>query len=454
MNTALIWLAFASVACDEAPSTERSDAPAMGHCDYVNAFSGDAECKAYTGVDWTAETAAADCDRPLILADAGDFTLGEDCAEDPVLGECVVDGGSATETVVNIWGDDPEDCGTAEMGCGFADGTFYGSETCGGVITEPPPATGGVFIPPALVCEDPHPGDVGATDDQVCTWEAISACTEEGKEYTDYASCDPVYTQRPYVAYEAVSDTSDDDPRYDDDDFQVELDWVTDQVEACACGCCHIAEASPEGPSGWYLEAPGIWTDTLDDDAVAMLAGWIDSTAFGAYPPADNNGFDRDTTGLPTSDVPRMTAFWETELTRRGFDATDFADARPFGGPLYDQLIYEPLACDDGEGVAADGTVTWGGGEARYVYVLEAGSANPTVPPNLDLPEGTLWRLDVDYTGAPVETGLAYGAVLANTVQRWPESGAPTALVAGQTYYLYVLRDVGLPLTRCLFTPS
>ena len=31
------------------------------------------------------------------------------------------------------------------------------------------------------------------------------------------------------------------------------------------------------------------------------------------------------------------------------------------------------------------------------------------------------------------------------------ESGDPEALVSGQEYYLYVLRDVVLPLARCLF---
>jgi hypothetical protein len=30
--------------------------------------------------------------------------------------------------------------------------------------------------------------------------------------------------------------------------------------------------------------------------------------------------------------------------------------------------------------------------------------------------------------------------------------GAPAALAPGQTYYLYVLADIGIPLTRCLFT--
>ena len=36
--------------------------------------------------------------------------------------------------------------------------------------------------------------------------------------------------------------------------------------------------------------------------------------------------------------------------------------------------------------------------------------------------------------------------------QRLPETDAAPALVEGETYYLYVLRDVNVPITRCLFT--
>ena len=56
----------------------------------------------------------------------------------------------------------------------------------------------------------------------------------------------------------------------------------------------------------------------------------------------------------------------------------DFADAAPFGGPLYSQMVYEPSACQNGEGVASDGTLVWTGGLARYVYVLAAGTQSPT----------------------------------------------------------------------------
>jgi hypothetical protein len=85
--------------------------------------------------------------------------------------------------------------------------------------------------------------------------------------------------------------------------------------------------------------------------------------------------------------------------------------------------------------------------------VLEAEAASPTVPPNLDLPEGTLWRIDVPgEDGTPLEPGtVRYGELPYGVAQRTPEAGPPSALVSGRTYYLYVTADVVIPITRCLF---
>ena len=52
--------------------------------------------------------------------------------------------------------------------------------------------------------------------------------------------------------------------------------------------------------------------------SLAMMAGWIDSTAFGAFDPADNNGFAREITGMPSTDPDRMKAYFEGELARQG----------------------------------------------------------------------------------------------------------------------------------------
>jgi hypothetical protein len=137
----------------------------------------------------------------------------------------------------------------------------------------------------------------------------------------------------------------------------------------------------------------------------------------------------------------------------RGMKPEDYA-ATPYGaGPLDDQRFYKPTACTSGEGVQADGSITWQQGPARYLYIMNADTPSPGVPPNLDLPPGVQWRIDVPYTGTPIASGaVKYGTMPEGFVQRAPSTGSPPALVSGQQYYLYVLADIAIPNTRCLFT--
>jgi hypothetical protein len=128
----------------------------------------------------------------------------------------------------------------------------------------------------------------------------------------------------------------------------------------------------------------------------------------------------------------------------------DFASATPIPEIFYEQKIYEPTACENGEGVARDGTMTWSGGAARYVHVLESGSDNPGVPPNLDEPEGTLWMIQVPWTADAFDSGLTYGVIAGDLEQRVPAGEAPP-LTEGGEYLLYVQKDQNLPITRCLF---
>jgi hypothetical protein len=147
-----------------------------------------------------------------------------------------------------------------------------------------------------------------------------------------------------------------------------------------------------------------------------------------------------------------MARFFANELQNRGRTRENFADATPFGGPIYTQMTFRPSACVGTDGIARDGTISWSGGTARYVYVLRPDSANPGVPPNLDTPAGTLWRIDVPFDGMPLSSGIRYGVVPPGVSQRVPMGSTPPALQAGTQYYLYVLQDVGIPITRCLFT--
>lgn len=426
----------------------------LGRCDYENPFSSTPECKEYTGSGWDVEAAQADCAVPVIAADPGQFVEGQACPRDEVVGECLVAGDTETETIIVVPGTDAGACSSAELGCTFAGGVFTPGEVCLEAEESEGVASADAFVPFEQICRDPiegeEPGD--GPDGQVCTWQAISGVTEEGRHFEDYAECSVVVKQRPYWPAASIADTAEDDPRLSDTAWMSEFAWVTEQVEAGACVCCHTDRLAPSGPSGWYLEDGPIWLDGLDDDGLAVLAGWVDSTVFGAFPAEDNNGFSRDQTGIPTNDPDRMQAFLAAELARRGRDQASFAETDPFGGPLYDQLVYEPEPCENGEGVAADGTVTWSGGKIRYLYVLEEGSDNPGVPPNLDMPEGTIWRVDVAHTADPVGTGIAYGEVPDGAWQAWPEAGEPAELVAGKEYYLVGLFDVYQPATRCVFT--
>jgi hypothetical protein len=308
------------------------------------------------------------------------------------------------------------------------------------------------FVQPYRVCKDALPGEPPGQGEggQVCTWTLISGSTEAGRRFDDYASCPDVLTQRPYWQAPPRATTAKDDPRLADAAFMAEVAWAKAQVESSACVCCHTDRLAPDGASQWATDADGIWLDGVRDSGLAMLAGLADSTALGAFPAAENNGFDRSVVGVPTTDAARMKALLLGEWKRRGLTDADAAKVPPFGGPLVDQLHYTPSACGAGEGLV-DGKLAWNGGAARYLYVLEAGAKSPGVPPNLDVPEATRWLVDVSDKKPAFASGVAYGAATGDLRQRVPASGAPLPLVSGATYYLVALRDVGFPLARCLF---
>lgn len=306
-------------------------------------------------------------------------------------------------------------------------------------------AKSGVFIPPFVDCREGPEG-------KVCTNVAVSGCTEPGKYYPDYASCQVVRTQRPFWPEPPAAEPKSDDPRLSDQAFMDELAWMTEQVEAAACTCCHDSRQNSGLTGQWDIHRGPIWLDTLSDGGLALFAGYADSSSLGAYPSAENHGFDRDQTGIPTTDTPRMQAFLRRELERRGISEAQAREVPPFGGPIYANRIKPPGSCQEtGQGIDSELRVQFGG-SARYVYVLEPRGENPGVPPNLDRPEGTLWRLDVLASAEPVASGVKYGTTPEGTFQAIPEKDRAPELKVGSTYQLYVLRDVGLPIANCLFT--
>lgn len=424
-------------------------------CVYTNPFSRAEECREYIDPLSTPESVATDCANQR-----GTLRMGMLCGYAATLGACEVRQPNTDAIRVMFPGADASQCPATQRGCTvFARGSFTPLGVCagdGGVApsdaSAPPPSS--VYQPAVRECRDPLPGEPRGMSEggQVCTWSAVAGATEPGRRYENYASCERVRTQRPYYPVDAAPARKTPDPRMQDPAYVSELNWVRSQVEASACVCCHSSRIAPEGPSNWYLEAPGNWMDSFFDSGLALGAGWIDSRALGAYPASENNGFDRVRSGIPSTDPERMTRFFQAELAHRGRTRESFAEHEPFGGPIYDQLVYTPSACTGTDGIAADGTLRWTGGPARYLYVLDAGSASPGVPPNLDLPMGTRWRFDVAPTSTAIASGVAYGRTPAGATQRFPSTGSPAPLTPGATYYLYVLADVGIPVTRCLFT--
>jgi len=426
----------------------------VGSCRYTNKFAGNPECRDYLG-SWTKEAATKDCE-----GQSSKVVFDQACQDVDVLAWCLIDNEDGTALKVTFPGTDASECGTDKTGCEvFAGGYFDPAPVCGGAASEGADWKGTVFQPPELICKAPKAGEAPGkgANGQVCTWQAISGATEEGRTFSDYADCAVVRTQRPYNAAAEDENIKKADPRMEDPAFVAEVEWVRSQVRASACICCH-SNAAPQGASNWNMDTPGNFVNGFHNRGLAMAAGWIDTVGFGAYDKEKNNGFVRPTPAdphlsmFPTTDSDRMVQFFAGEALHRGLQQTDFANQPPGAGPLDIQRLFKPSACTNGEGVTADGTVIWRGSKARYLYVLEEGATSPTVPPNLDLPEGTLWRIDVPWTGSAVSSGkVKYGVVPTGLVQKFPASGTASKLESGKQYYLYVLADIAVPVTRCLF---
>lgn len=444
----MFLLLLVSCATDQAPVLKGES---IGSCSYTSPFSGTKECREYYNTD--ADYAEADC-KDLETT----FGAGELCEVEEILGYCIFED-DGVQVRAAVEGDDPSSCGSNRFGCEtFARGYWQPAANCDGndeivVLNNPWPQ-------PEKVCMDAIEGEPpGLSEDgEVCTWQLVSGATEEGRNFSDYASCDIVRRQRPYGPSPGNARADEPDARMDDPTYVAELDWVRDQVSAASCDCCHSAVA-PQGAAVFDTDFAGNMANQFNDRGIAMAAGWIPTIGFGTFPPEENNGFVRSSPEnpnlsiIPSTDPQRMIAFFEAEAAMRGLKKADFAGDTYGAGPLDEQRLYRPEECSAEEGVGLDGVLSWLPGRARYIYVLEADSASPTVPPNLDLPEGTLWRVDLPPDGAPVRSGsVVYGEVPEGMFQVYPESGEAPALEVGKEYYLYVMADILYPISRCTFT--
>lgn len=437
---------FALLAACTPPSTApQLSNVRIGHCEYTGPNSKLAECKDYLGA-WKVDLAEKDCSELR-----GTFEGGSICAPSTSLGMCLI-ASKPEQTRTYIVSDNSAKCGGARTGCEvFGGGYWEPSSLCGGandelVVLENP------FKEPRQVCFTPDAGE------QVCVWESIHGATKEGRSFRDDVQCSNSMSGRPY--YPKVSDPRFDqpDPRRTDAAYLAEEAWVRSQINATSCVCCHSA-AAPEGASIFDVDRDGSLANQLTDRGIGHGSALVNSIPLGAFPAAINNGFAKSDYEHPdysvflSTDPARMKRFWLREAEHRGLTAASF-DGVPDGfGPLSEQLYFKPEPCTGTEDIAADGTITWGRGRARYVYVMEATAHSPTVFPNLNLPADTLWRLDVPPEGTPLSSGtVKYGVAPEGTSQRFPVAGAPSALISGRQYFLYVSADQMLPITRCLIT--
>lgn len=426
----------------------------IGQCAYTGPQSKLPECKDYLGA-WKTADAEKDCQSVK-----GTYQGGILCAPKVSLGACLF-GSKPEQNRTYIASDNTQKCAGARTGCEvFGGGYWQPSSLCGGVSDELQ-VLENAWTPPKRVCFVPDggpraPGKTG----ELCVLEGIHGATEEGRSFRQDARCDNSRSGRPYYAADPNPRVNQPDPRREDAGYLAEEAWVRSQINATSCVCCH-SDAAPNGQASIFnIDRAGSLANQFTDRGIGHGAGVVVSIPLGALPAAQNNGFSKSDLTNPThsifltTDPARMRRFWEAELQARGLTAQSF-DGVPDGfGPLSEQLYFKPQACAAGEGVGADGTITWGKGKARYVYVLPANPRySPTIFPNLDTPAETLWKLAVPPTSAPLASGtVKFGVVPDGLTQQVPTSGAPAALTTGTQYYLYVTADQMLPITRCLFT--
>ena len=444
-------LAVLTAAACEAPSSDIPDT-LLGHCEYINSFADQPECREFRGDGWTVEEATVSCED-----EGATFVAGAACPYEDVIGSCVTGEGDAVLVYITP-GDDETRCAGNARACElFAGGAFVAGNTCGGAdISDADDFydADNFYVPEYQICTDPLDDVPGQSEGgKVCTWNQMSGCTEEGRRFEDYGNCEEIRTQRPYGPVPPNDTQPTEDARMQDPTYAAEVAWVKGQIESCACVCCHKASVSPGGASIFDTEFPGNFANSFTDWGLAFGARVFDSSLLGAYPAPENNGFGRDVAGMPSTDQERMKAFFAGELQHRGVDPAVFADLPPQPEIFFRQASYVPEPCENGEGVGTDGAVRWTGGRARYLYVLEDGSDNPGNPPNMDKPDGTLWRIDTLPPAVPTKTGETfYGVVPEGHEQEIPTGGtAPAPLVEGQTYVIFAFADIGVPLTRCTF---
>jgi len=320
------------------------------------------------------------------------------------------------------------------------------------------------FAQPERVCVDASTLDVpadaelesGPNGDQLCFWDYFSGTVPEGMSFGDLSSCELPFTQgppwwaRPFRRYESPSSL------LNDEEWVTEADWVAAQIRAAGCSCCHSSVSGSGNTSGFDIDAPGVWTDSLETYMMPISSGEMElHRFFGRFEAEDNHGFGRVETLWPSTDPARLRAFFVSEFERREGTNADRAHAQSQFEALFGAVIAETPECvTQFEGVDGDGVLYWNGDdEVRQIWILEVGSESPGFPPTTDRPEGTLWTVYVDSNAAALPSGtVTLGTVPDGAVQMVPEAGAFT-LEDGASYKVYASTDMMVgKVINCSFT--
>lgn len=287
----------------------------------------------------------------------------------------------------------------------------------------------------------------------VCVQNYIAGAVSGGQEFVDYGQCETVREQRPYWFVPPKGGDDPNDPRLQDAAFKKEYDWVVSQIRSVGCSCCHTAKSGVKSTK-WDLDAKGVFADQLSAFGLAVFTGEnVDFHRLARFDPKDNYGFDQSRTAVPTQDPQRFKAFFMAEAQRRGISVEELRAQRRFPGGAFDVVKDQPTTiCEPGIGVRGDGSIHWGKDAVRYVYVMKKGTENPLGPPSLHRPEGTIWSLRMISAAEPLVSGLAYGERPNGARQEVPAwDQKPAALKAGESYKLFVAKDMLKTSVNCEF---
>ena len=123
------------------------DTGGIGSCSFVNPFAGTADCIQYTGENWTATSADADCSDLFTVPYTHQFSLGGICSVPNHVADCVEEIGTADEKVNLNNATDPAFCSSLSAICNSVlDGDYF--PVSGGICDTGAPDPG---------CEDLEP---------------------------------------------------------------------------------------------------------------------------------------------------------------------------------------------------------------------------------------------------------------------------------------------------------